>query len=155
MILNNQKIISPKIKIPHILKDKVKIFSNCNLNINEIQLFQISLQLVANYLNHKNFTLNDYYCLNIFFTENGIISFHDESNKVNGMQIYMAIYKMKNLREKNMSTFSMFVYIEELAHYFLRISDETKIKYKVIEIMKELIPSFSINDVKGWGLNGL
>ena len=49
----------------------------------------------------------------------------------------------------------MFVYIEELTHYFWRISDETIVKHKVIKIMQSLIPDFSVDSVKGWGLDGL
>lgn len=155
MILEEQKIINPKIKIPPILKGKIKIFSNCILYKDEIIWFQVSLQLVANHIEKDKIDLSDYYCLNLFFTENGSISFHDNLDNVNGMQIYMAVYKMKRLREMNTAAFSMFVYVEELTHYFWRISDETIVKHKVVEIMQDLVPAFSIDAVKGWGLNGL
>lgn len=155
MILEEQKIIIPKIKIPPVLKGKIKIFSNCKLSKDEVLWFQVSLQLVANHIVKDQIDLSDYYSLNLFFTENGSISFHDELDNVNGMQIYMAIYKMNQIRRKKMAAFSMFVYIEELAHYFWRISDETIIKHKVVEIMQDLAPDFSIDIPKGWGLNGL
>lgn len=49
----------------------------------------------------------------------------------------------------------MFVYIEELTHYFWRIYDETIVKYKVVEILNDVVPNLSIEDLKGCGLNGI
>ena len=40
-------------------------------------------------------------------------------------------------------------------HYFWRISDEKIVKYKVAEIMKYVIANFELDDLKGYGLNGL
>ena len=155
MILENQWRIDPKPIIPKRLKNHVKIFSNCKLSKQEVILFNISLQSVANYLEHDSIDLSDYHTLNIVFTENGKISFHDTKDNVNGMQIYMAIYKMMQLRKKGSSSFSLFVFIEELVHYFWRISDETIVKYKVTEIMQTIVADFTIEIAKGWGLYGL
>ena len=49
----------------------------------------------------------------------------------------------------------LFVFIEELAHYFLRISDETIIKYRVADILRYILPNFTDDEMKKWGLNGL
>ena len=43
----------------------------------------------------------------------------------------------------------MFVFVEELSHYFLRIYDETLIKHKVSEMIQYVIPEFDLNDMKG------
>ena len=91
----------------------------------------------------------------MLFTEDGSISFHEDDDRNNGSQIYMAIYRMKKLRKINANVFMLFVFIEELAHYYWRMYDETEIKYKVVEIINYIVPSLKIDDVKGWGLNGL
>lgn len=155
MILDNQRIISPRPIIPKVLKNKVSLFSNCKLSEMEIILFNLALQAVANHIEKDKINLDDYYKLNILFTENGKISFHEESVEVNGTQVYMAIYMMNRLRKYNNATFTIFVYIEELAHYFWRIYDETQIKYKIVDIIKYIVPDFTIDIAKGWGLNGL
>ena len=62
---------------------------------------------------------------------------------------------MEKLRQLNSVKKMAFVFIEELAHYFLRITDETLIKYKVTEIINYFWSDFTIEEAKGWGLNGL
>lgn len=155
MILENQKIINPKPVIPRNLKGKINVFANCSVQAKEVNLFNQALQCVSRHLKHDEIDLSDYFILNVFFTEDGSISFHENNESNNGSQIYMAIYRMNKLRRINVSIFTLFVYIEELAHYFWRIYDETEIKYKVVEIMNYIVPGLTIEDVKGWGLNGL
>jgi hypothetical protein len=155
MTLEEQKIIIPRPVIPIILKGKIKIFANCYVKSNEIALFNQALQCVAKHLQHDNIDLSDYFVLNVLFTEDGSISFHEDDDRNNGSQIYMAIYRMKKLRKINANVFMLFVFIEELAHYYWRMYDETEIKYKVVEIINYIVPSLKIDDVKGWGLNGL
>lgn len=155
MILEGQKILTPRPKVPTILKGKINFFTNCEVKSNEIVLFNQALQCVAKHLEHDRIDLSDYFVLNVFFTEDGTISFHENDDRNNGSQIYMAIYRMKKLRKINANVFMLFVFIEELAHYFWRIYDETAIKYKIVEIINYIVPNLTIDDVKGWGLNGL
>lgn len=155
MNLCEQKIITPKPVIPYNLKGKISIFANCTVKPNEILLFNQALQCVSKHLEHDAIDLSDYFKLNVFFTDNGTISFYESDDRNNGAQIYMAIYRMKKLRKINADVFMLFVFIEELAHYFWRIYDETQIKYKVVEIINYVVPNLTIEQVKGWGLNGL
>lgn len=155
MTLDEQKILSPRPIIPALLKGKIKIFANCDVKKSEILLFNQALQCVAKHLEHDCIDLSDYFVLNVFFTEDGTISFHENDDKNNGSQIYMAIYRMNKLRKINVNVFMLFVFIEELAHYYWRMYDETEIKYKVVEIINYIVPNLTIEQVKGWGLNGL
>lgn len=155
MILNNQRIIMPKPIVPALLKGKINFFANCDVNPSEIALFNQALQCVAKHLDHDNIDLTDYFVLNVFFTADGSISFHENNEKNNGSQIYMAIYRMNKLRKINSDLFMLFVFIEELTHYYWRIYDETVVKYKVAEIINYIVPNLTIEQVKGWGLNGL
>lgn len=155
MTLEEQKILSPRPVIPPLLKKKIKFFSNCNVKPTEIALFNQALQCVAKHLEHDKIDLSDYFVLNVIFTEDGSISFHEDDDRNNGSQIYMAIYRMNKLRKINANIFMLFVFVEELAHYYWRMYDETAIKYKVVEIINYIVPNLTIDDVKGWGLNGL
>jgi hypothetical protein len=155
MHLDNQIPLVKRPIIPKILKGKITVVSNCKLKIEEIRLFELSLQCVANHLEKDNIDLDSYYSLNIIFTEYGAFSFHEQDECNNGSQFYSAIYRMGKLRKINNKTFTMFVYIEELTHFFWRIYDETIVKYKVVEILNDVVPNLSIDDLKGCGLNGV
>lgn len=155
MTLEEQKILSPRPVVPPLLKKKINFFSNCYVKPTEIALFNQALQCVAKHLEHDKIDLSDYFVLNVIFTEDGSISFHEDDDRNNGSQIYMAIYRMNKLRKINANIFMLFVFVEELAHYYWRMYDETAIKYKVVEIINYIVPNLTIDDVKGWGLNGL
>ena len=155
MHLDNQIPLMKRPIIPKILKGKITVVSNCKLKESEIHLFNLSLQCVANHLEKDNIDLQSYYSLNIIFTESGEFSFHESNDCNNGLQFYSAIYRMKKLRKIGVNIFTMFVYVEELTHYFWRIYDETIVKYKVVEILNDVAPNLSIEDLKGCGLNGI
>lgn len=155
MTLEEQKILSPRPVVPPLLKKKINFFSNCYVKPTEIALFNQALQCVAKHLEHDKIDLSDYFVLNVIFTEDGSISFHEDDDRNNGSQIYMAIYRMNKLKKINANIFMLFVFVEELAHYYWRMYDETAIKYKVVEIINYIVPNLTIDDVKGWGLNGL
>lgn len=155
MHLDNQIPLIKRPIIPKILKGKINVVSNCKLKEQEIHLFNMSLQCVANHLISDNIDLQTYFSLNIIFTEMGVFSFHENDESNNGSQFYSAIYRMGKLRKINNNVFTMFVYIEELTHYFWRIYDETIVKYKVVEILNDVVPDLSIEDLKGCGLNGI
>lgn len=157
MHLDNQVPLLRRPRIPKIFKDKklITVISNCKLQEQDIYLFELSLQCVANHLEKDNIDLSDFYGLNIIFTDMGSMSFHENDEGNNGSQVYFAIYRMKKLRKINSNVFTMFVFIEELTHYFWRIYDETKVKYKVVEILNDVVPNLTIDDLKGCGLNGI
>lgn len=155
MILDSQKRLPLKPTTPNILKTKIHYFTNCNMTTKEIILFNQALQCVAKQLIMDGIDLSDYYVLNVFFTEDGSISFRENNDATNGSQLYMAIYRMNKLRKFNSSILMLFVFIEELTHYFWRIYDETDVKYKIVEIINHIVPDLTIDIVKGWGLNGL
>lgn len=155
MILKNQKLLIKKPIIPLKLKDKISFFSNCDVTIAELKLFDQVLQCVATQLENEQIDLSSFYKLNVFFTSDGSMSFVENDDRNNGSQIYMAVYRMDKLRRIGSVTFTAFVFAEELAHYYWRIYDESIVKYKVVEILNHIFPNLTIEEVKGWGLNGL
>lgn len=156
MILQNAKAFVKPISIPNSFLGKVKFFTNCDVTEDEITLFNAALKAMSEYVRDNAIDLTDYFTLNVFFSEDGTLSFSEKSDSNCGSQFHLALYRMSKMRTlpdkyKKM----LFVYIEELAHYFLRISDETIIKYKVAEILRYVLPSFTDEEMKSWGLNGL
>lgn len=155
MIIKNQYVINPKPLIPEILKDKVKIFSTCCLTMDEVKTFNLALQTVADHLKKEKINLNNHQLVNIIFTENGEIVFYEDIETVTGIQMSVIAYMMNKIRKLDSLTILTIVYIEELVHFFWRIYDETEVKYKVVEIIRDIIPEFTIEDMKGMGFNGL
>lgn len=156
MTLHEVKPFVKPISVPNAFSGKVKVFTNCHITEDEITLFNAALKAMSEYVSDNSIDLSDYFTLNVFFTEDGSISFSEESSANCGSQFHLALYRMGKLRSlpdkyKKM----LFVFIEELAHYFLRIADETIIKYKVAEILRYILPSFTDEEMKNWGLNGL
>lgn len=156
MTLQNVKPFVKPVSIPNSFLGKVKVFTNCNVTEDEIILFNAALKAMSEYVRDHAVDLSDYFTLNIFFTEDGTISFSEESDSNCGSQFHLALYRMGKMRTlPDKYTKMLFVYIEELAHYFLRISDETLIKYKVADILRYVLPNFTDEEMKSWGLNGL
>lgn len=155
MHLDNQIPLIKRPIIPKALKGKITVVSNCKLKESEINLFNLSLQCVSNHLVKDKIDLSTYYSLNIIFTNDGSFALREKDEYNNGSQFYSAIYRMARLRKIGKDVFTMFVYVEELTHYFWRIYDETIVKYKVVEILNDVVPNLSIDDLKGCGLNGI
>lgn len=155
MKLENNKPFPKHIIIPPILLGKITTLSNCELTEEEVGIYNLALDCMAKYILKSKIDLSSFFTLNVIFTENGSINFYEESTINCGLQLHMAIYRIDPLRKLRSKTIMLFIFIEELAHYFLRISDETIIKYRIAEIMRYAVPSFTLNLMKGLGLNGL
>lgn len=155
MILKDAKLDLTGIKIPIGIKEKVNILANCEITEDEVILFNAAIKGVYEYILKNNIDLSDYYKLNIFFTYSGELTFLAEKDTQCGSQFHVAIYRMEKLRRLNSERLILLVFVEEMAHYFLRIYDETIIKYKVEEIMRYISPNFTLDELKGFGLNGL
>jgi len=62
---------------------------------------------------------------------------------------------MDRLRNYKNSDIILFTFLEELCHYFFRISDEKEVKYRVEEIFKIYYPAFDLNQfISRYPLNG-
>lgn len=59
------------------------------------------------------------------------------------------------LHAVNNQQFVVFAFTEELVHHYWRIEDETKVKYKVLEIVQKIDKTITLDLIKGWGVNGL
>ena len=153
MRVENVKTLPKAINVPVALTGKITTWANCDILEKEVNLYNLALKCVAEYIEDSNLDISLFYTLNVFFTNDGSISFVEDSATNCGHQFHVVIYRMQPLRKLNSSTKMLFIFIEELVHYFLRISDETIVKHRVAEIMRYVAPSFNLTQTRGWGLN--
>lgn len=155
MKLVDNKAFPKQINIPSIATNKVTVLTNCILTEDEVTLFNASIKAVCEYIQNHNISLDDFFAFNVIFTADGSFSFEEDKNGVTGHQFQLATYNMGSLRNLNDIDMMLFVFIEELCHYFFRISDEKAVKFRAEEIFKIFHPAFDLNDLrKRYSLNG-
>lgn len=155
MNLVDAKSFPKQIKIPSIATNKVTVLTNCILTEDEVTLFNASIKAVCEYIQKCNISLDDYFAFNVIFTTDGSFAFEEDSNGSLGHQFQLAIYDMEKLRNLKDNEMMLFVFLEELCHYFFRISDEKVVKYRVEEIFKIFHPTFDLNNLRRrYSLNG-
>lgn len=155
MILNNAKNFLLPIYIPNSMRNKISATTNCDLTKDEIVMFNTAIKALSEYIDSKHIDLTDCYILNVFFTYDGSISLSEEDDSVCGFQCQFALYRMKKVRSFNDNQMTLFIFLEELCHYFFRIYDEKIVKYKVEEIYKSIYPSFNLDEFRRrYDLNG-
>lgn len=155
MNLVGAKSFPKQINIPTIAINKVTVLTNCILTETEVTLFNASIKAVCEYIQNENISLDDYFSFNVVFTTDGSFAIQESSNNSLGRQFQLAIYDMEKLRNLKDSEMMLFVFLEELCHYFFRISDERAVKYRVEEIFKIFHPTFDLSDFRRrYSLNG-
>ena len=155
MTLKDSKDFPIPIVKPKLLENKVTVLTNCDITEEEVNHFNLALKCVAERLRYDNIDLSTYYTLNVFFTYDGTVSFFEKKEGNCGSQFHIALYRMEPLRRYNSKILMLFIFLEEMVHYFWRIFDETDVKYKIEEIIKDIIPEFTLEDMKEFKLFGL
>ena len=156
MELKDKINFSKNIIVPDILKNKLGVCANCELDKEEINIFNNALFAVAQQLKQENFESVNIEKFTIFFTLNGELCLYEQLEKAYGVRFNAAVYMMKNIRETNSKVFMLFTFVEEMAHYYWRTSDEILVKYKVEEIIQQILPDFTLDYMRErWNLYGL
>ena len=155
MYLVNAKTFPKQIEIPNIVSNKITVLTNCTITEDEVIMFNASLKAVCEYIQKNNILLEDYFAFNVVFTEDGSFSFEERQNATLGNQFQLAVYNMAKLRNLKDNEMMLFVFLEELCHYFFRIKDEKNVKYRVEEIFKIFYPTFDLQELRRrYSLNG-
>lgn len=156
MELKDKINFSKNIIVPDILKNKLGVCANCELDEEEINIFNNAIFAVAQQLKQENFESVNIEKFTIFFTLNGELGLYEQLEKAYGVRFNAAVYMMKNIRETNSKVFMLFTFVEEMAHYYWRTSDEILVKYKVEEIIQQILPAFTLDYMRErWNLYGL
>lgn len=153
-VLNNKPFTVEVIK-PKSLQGKLKVFSTCALTDIEIELFNKVLKCVDNHLVIDKVDLSMLYTLNVFFIEEEITFSYEGNTGTCGNQFHLATYRMNKIRSYKSEVFTAVIFAEELTHYYWRILDEKIVKYKVVEILKDMYPQLTVEKLKAYGLKGL
>lgn len=69
------------------------------------------------------------------------------------MHINMVIYTLPRIQKIKDKRVKIFIFTEELVHCIWNIIDETKVKEKVVEILKNTEYKITWKDVLKWELN--
>lgn len=141
--------------IPKILDGKLTFVANCALNDNEVKIFGMGLLAISSKLNEDNITKAQLTNVNVILTKDGSFEMIEEDSSTFGLHFSLSVYALEPLRKVNNESFLLFAFIEELVHHYWRISDETKTKYKVLEIVQKVDPHITLDAVKKWGVNGI
>lgn len=156
MILRNATRFPIKMIKPDSLSNIITLVTNCELDTREALVFVESMRIISIQIMKDNIDLSKFHVFNIFFTLTGEITIYEESETNRGSQFHVAVYRMKQIRELHSEYAMMFIFLEEMVHYFWQSSDEAFVKNKVVEIMKIIIPNFSLNYMtERWSLNGI
>ena len=145
----------PVINMPDLLKGKLIFIANETLTYTEAKLFEICLEALAEKMVEDKIDISSLTHLNVLFTKSGSYSMTEESGDRFGFHLNLSIYALDNLRKTNSDRFMVVTFIEELVHHFWQVEDETKTKYKTLEIAQKIVPGITLELLKEWHVNGI
>lgn len=123
------------------------MFATCNVSDHEINLFHTAFKLFEKFADQGHPFCYGQKTNMIIFDKN-ILSFEFEDHKTLGNYASFIFYPIHRWRSGDYSDMQILVCIlEELAHCFWLISDETEVKYRVTEIVNLLLPGITIEQL--------
>ena len=140
--------------VPKILEGKLTFVANYALNDKEVRIFGIGLLAISEKLIEDNISSHQLTNVNVIFTKDGSFGMIEEDNSTFGLHFSLSVYALESLRKINNEHFYLFAFVEELVHHYWRIDNETKTKYKVLEIVQKVDPNITLDMIKNWGVNG-
>lgn len=137
--------------VPDFLKDKIQMVSNCEIDQKIILYFTSGLFLISDELEEDGYSKDNLSSVVIIFSKDGNCSLIQDDPDTMGCHCSIIIYNISKMY-KNINL-TLFTFVEELVHHFWRISNETDAKMKTLKILQRADPSFTIDIIKGWGVN--
>lgn len=123
-----------------------KVFMGSNTHIPERikVLFTGACFGVAEQLSKENKFGTLPFLVNCVFTDYGKVTFELERNQFANV-MGVIIYSIKRWSDNNLSDLHILLcMVEELCHYFWGIEDEVEVNYKVLEVVKLILPNKNI-----------
>lgn len=155
MDLKDKEDLPSQIYRHKILTKKLAATTNCKLTEHEVALFNNAVKAVALQLIEEGIKIEELDGLIVFFTSNDNLNLYEDNINGYGVHFSMAIYFMERIRKMNDDIFTSFTFIEEMAHHYWHISDETIVKQKLEKIIQQMYSNFTLDYMKRWNLNGL
>lgn len=135
------------IKAPSTIGDLFTATGTVYLTKQELDEFYYALLLVEEQLNKDNIDMKTIHPFIIIFTANGSFTVESKSKLLGGVTIGTIIYVMDFIRSLQFLNYRLAIYIEELCHHLWNICDETEVKYKVLQIMHQMLQDLQITDI--------
>lgn len=151
-LINPQQV--PNFNYDEPLKGKIAIYTNCLFDMRMYNEYLLATRVVSKGL-IKDGKVNDLKRVNVIFTSEGEFTCLEPDKDCLGYHCNLIIYAMDRIKKFESKEMRVFIFLEELVHHFWGIENETEVKLKNVELMKTIFPDFSLDIVKGWGVNGL
>ena len=121
----------------------------------EAGLFGEVMSLVESQCVKEGIHKEDLGSANLIISDDGSYSFEVDPSDGDayGYNMHNIIYAMNKLREKNNIIFTMIVFTEELVHFIWPTLTESKVKLKVIEILKPKFPEMNVKLLEAFGIS--
>lgn len=131
--------------VPEFLKGKLEFRSTTNLAEYDAKLFSYALTKIVEQVIEDKIELSNVPRTSAIFTDYGQVdlSFSEGTLGANINLIVYAVKKWEDLHADEQA--KVFIFLEEMCHWMWNITDEVKVKYKAIEILKRIYPDIKVN----------
>lgn len=130
------------------------IFMNSSYSMTEqtANLFTKGLEALSRILYEKEIDPNKFLSINLIFTKDGSFSIKENTLIAYGRCFQLIIYAMDKIEKCN-DEMKLFIFIEELVHYYFQERNETKAKILTFMVVKKIFPDFTFEEVVSWNVN--
>lgn len=132
-----------------------RLFMNATYELpNEMaDLFSKGLEALSKFLYENNINPSNFFPINLIFTKDGNLSLTEDDIGTYGRCIFFLIYSIERLINSNNQHMQLFVFIEELIHYYFQTTNETRVKLITLSVVQKVFPEVTFKEVVSWGGN--
>ncbi|MDP4144166.1 MAG: hypothetical protein Q8936_06720 [Bacillota bacterium] len=133
--------------VPKILENKIEFRTTTNLEEYDAKLFTYALMKLEEQILAEHLDLDNVPKAFAIFTEDGEIEISLPEG-VLGVNTHLLIYTVQRWKSYNITEpFKVSVFLEEMCHWLWNIEDETEVKYKIFEILKNIYPNIEFKEI--------
>lgn len=135
-------------------KGKFLAYAKTELTPREADLFGCAQVMVEQQCNKDGISRSNIPIFCVIFSDDGSFTLVPDSTDVNayGHRLQIIVYTMNKLRESPNEELWIATFVEELAHLIWNIHDELLVKRKVVEIIRNMLPAFSLDNLERLGI---
>lgn len=131
------------------------LFMNANYEIPEemAKLFTKGLEALSKHLYEKNINPTKLFPVSLVFTKDGSFSVTENETNTYGRCMSFLVYSMERMIASNNQHMQLFVFIEELVHYYFQETNEIKVKLTTFSVVQKIFPEITFEEVRSWRVN--
>ena len=131
------------------------LFMNATYEMPEelANLFTKGLEILSRHLYEKNIKPSNLFPISLIFTKDGSFSITENDTSTYGRCMSFIVYSMEKLINCNNTHMQLFVFIEELVHYYFQETNEIKAKMITLSIVQKVFPEITFEEVVSWEVN--